>query len=133
MAVPYLLSFGWVQRYKIKNTSHKKWYDEEKSVLALLIRCFLASINHITAHLPSLLQPIPLLVRMNSVMRKIAFLLVPFLGVALAKSEKMMEQKSEMVQLVKLDPRKNYRVKMAKQYFGGGGGRCHKWNRFCGR
>jgi hypothetical protein len=46
-------------------------------------------------------------------MRKIAFLLVPFLGVALAKSEKMMEQKSEMVQLVKLDPRKNYRVKMA--------------------
>jgi hypothetical protein len=26
MAVPYLLSFGWGQRYKIKNTSHKKWY-----------------------------------------------------------------------------------------------------------
>jgi hypothetical protein len=25
-AVPYLLSFGWGQRYKIKNTSHKKWY-----------------------------------------------------------------------------------------------------------
>jgi hypothetical protein len=65
-------------------------------------------------------------------MRKIAFLLVPFLGVALAKSEKMMAQKSETIQLVKLDPRKNYRTQMAKQYFGGGG-RCHKWNRFCGR
>jgi hypothetical protein len=26
MAVPYLLSFGWGQRYKIKNKSHKKWY-----------------------------------------------------------------------------------------------------------
>jgi hypothetical protein len=66
-------------------------------------------------------------------MRKIAFVLVPFLGVALAKSEKMMAQKSEMVQLVKLDPRKNYRAQMAKQYFGGRGSRCHKWNRFCGR
>ena len=48
-------------------------------------------------------------------MKKIAFLLVPFLGVVLAKSEKMMAQKSEMVQLVKLDPRKNYRAQMAKQ------------------
>jgi hypothetical protein len=66
-------------------------------------------------------------------MKKIAFLLVPLLGVAFAKSEKMMAQEGEMVQLVKVDPRKNYRVKMAKQYFGGGGGRCHKWNRFCGR
>jgi len=66
-------------------------------------------------------------------MKKIAFVLVPFLGVALAKSEKMMAQKSETIQLVKLDPRKNYRTQMAKQYFGGGGGRCHKWNRFCGR
>jgi hypothetical protein len=45
----------------------------------------------------------------------------------------MMAQEGEVVQLVKLDPRKNYRVKMAKQYFGSGGGRCHKWNRFCGR
>jgi hypothetical protein len=26
MAVPYLLSFGWGQRYKIKNASHRKWY-----------------------------------------------------------------------------------------------------------
>jgi hypothetical protein len=43
-------------------------------------------------------------------MRKIAFVLVPFLGVALAKSEEMMAQKSEVVQLVKLDPRKNYRA-----------------------
>ena len=66
-------------------------------------------------------------------MSKIAFVLVPFLGVALAKSEKMMAQKSEVVQLVKLDPRKNYRAKMAKQYFGGRGSRCHKWNQFCGR
>ena len=27
MAVPYLLTFGWEQRYKIKNASHKKWYN----------------------------------------------------------------------------------------------------------
>jgi hypothetical protein len=89
--------------------------------------------NYPTKHVPALLQPIFLPIRISSVMRKIALVLVPFLGVALAKSEKMIAQKSEMVQLVKVDPRKNYRAKMAKQYFGGGGGRCHKWNRFCGR
>jgi hypothetical protein len=66
-------------------------------------------------------------------MEKLVFILVPFLGIALAKSEKLTEQRSELIQLVKLDPRKNYRTKMAKQYFGGGGGRCHKWNRFCRR
>ncbi len=66
-------------------------------------------------------------------MKKLLFVLVPFLGAALAKSEIVMEQKSEVIQLVKLDPRKNYRAKLAKQYFGSGGGRCHKWNRFCGR
>jgi hypothetical protein len=66
-------------------------------------------------------------------MRKIAFLLILFLGLALAKSEKIVEPSSGTVHLVKTDPRKNYRAKMAKQYFGGGGRRCHKWNRFCGR
>jgi hypothetical protein len=66
-------------------------------------------------------------------MRKIAFVLISFLGVALAKSEKMTVQKSETIQLFKLNPRKNYRTKMAKQYFGNVGGRCRKWNRFCGR
>jgi hypothetical protein len=66
-------------------------------------------------------------------MRKIAFLLIPFLGIALAKSEKTVELKSKTIQLVKLDPRKNYRTKMAKQYFGSGGGRCSRWNRFCSR
>jgi len=66
-------------------------------------------------------------------MKKIAFFLLPFLGISFAKSEKVTVQKSEAVQFVKLDPRKNYRVKMAKQYFGGGGGRCRKWNRFCNR
>jgi len=66
-------------------------------------------------------------------MKKLVFLLISFLGIGLAKSEKRTAQKSETIQLVKLDPRKNYRTKMAKQYFGGGGGRCHKWNRFCGR
>jgi len=66
-------------------------------------------------------------------MRKIVFLLCFFLGIVLAKSEKMRAQKSETIQLVKLDPRKNYRTKMAKQYFGNVGGRCRKWNRFCGR
>jgi hypothetical protein len=35
MAVPYLLSFGSEQRYKIKNTSHKKWYDETRFRLQL--------------------------------------------------------------------------------------------------
>jgi hypothetical protein len=67
-------------------------------------------------------------------MKKIAFFLLPFLGILFAKSEKVTVQKGEVVQLVRLDPRKNYRVKMAKQYFGvGGGGRCRKWNRFCNR
>jgi len=66
-------------------------------------------------------------------MRKIVFLVCFFLGIALAKSEKMRAQKGETIQLVKLDPRKKYRAKIAKQYFGGGGGRCRKWNRFCGR
>jgi len=84
-------------------------------------------------HATALLQPISHFIRISIVMRKLVFLLISFLGIALAKSEKMMTQKSETIQLVKLDPRKNYRAKMAKQYFGGGGGRCHKWNRFCGR
>jgi len=66
-------------------------------------------------------------------MKKLLFVLVPFLGVGLAKSEIVIEQRSELVQIVKLDPRKNYRAKLAKQYFGSGGSRCHKWNRFCGR
>jgi hypothetical protein len=66
-------------------------------------------------------------------MKKIAFLLIPFLGIGLAKSEKLVEQQNGMVQLIKVDPRKNYRAKMAKQYFGGGGGRCRNWSRFCGR
>jgi len=66
-------------------------------------------------------------------MRKLLFLLISFLGIVFAKSEKKTAQKNETIQLVKLDPRKNYRAKMAKQYFGGGGGRCRKWNRFCGR
>jgi len=79
------------------------------------------------------LQPTLLLIRISNVMRKLAFLLIPFLGIGLAKSEKIVETNSETIQLVKLDPRKNYRAKMAKQYFGGGGGRCRKWNRFCGR
>jgi hypothetical protein len=66
-------------------------------------------------------------------MEKLVFILIPFLGIALAKSEEITEQKSDEVQIVKLDPRKKYRAKMAKQYFGGGGSRCHKWNRFCRR
>jgi len=86
-----------------------------------------------SAHTHTLLQPITPLVRISNVMRKIAFLLIPFLGIGLAKSEKIVETNNETIQLVKLDPRKNYRAKMAKQYFGGGGGRCRKWNRFCGR
>jgi hypothetical protein len=66
-------------------------------------------------------------------MKKLILLLVLFLGITLAKSEKITDQKIGVPQLVKLDPRKNYRAKMAKQYFGSGSGRCHKWNRFCGR
>jgi hypothetical protein len=79
------------------------------------------------------LQPTLILVRISIVMRKLVFLLLSFLGIALAKSEKKMAQKDETFQLVKLDPRKNYRTKMAKRYFGSRSGRCHKWNRFCGR
>ena len=67
-------------------------------------------------------------------MKKLLLMLVPLMGVGLAKGEAIVTaQKTEMVEIVKLDPRKNYRVKLARQYFGGGGSRCHKWNRFCGR
>ncbi len=31
IAVPYLFSFGWGQRYKIKNSSHRKWYKLGRS------------------------------------------------------------------------------------------------------
>ena len=80
-----------------------------------------------------LLQPLLRSDRINSVMKKLLFVLVPFLGVALAKSEIVTGQKSEIARLVRLEPRKNYRAKLARQYFGSKGGRCHKWNRFCGR
>ena len=67
-------------------------------------------------------------------MKKLLLMAVPFMGVGLAKSEAVVvEQKTELVEIVKLDPRKNYRAKLARQYFGGRGGKCHKWNRFCGR
>ncbi len=66
-------------------------------------------------------------------MKKIALLFIFFLGILFAKGEKVTVQKDETVQFVRPDPRKNYRAKIAKQYFGGGGGRCRKWNRFCGR
>ena len=72
--------------------------------------------------------------RMYSVMKKLLLIAAPFMGVGLAKSEAViLEQKTELVETVKLDPRKNYRAKLARQYFGGGGGGCRKWNRFCGR
>ncbi|RMF48059.1 MAG: hypothetical protein D6750_08260 [Bacteroidetes bacterium] len=66
-------------------------------------------------------------------MKKIAFVLVPLLGVALAKAEAPAEQKTHLTEITSLGPGKNYRTKLAQQYFGRGGGRCHKWNRFCGR
>lgn len=66
-------------------------------------------------------------------MKKIAFVLVPLMGVALAKAEALAEQKTQITQVTTLGPGKNYRAKLAKQYFGRGGSRCHKWNRFCGR
>ena len=67
-------------------------------------------------------------------MKKLLFLAVPFIGVGLAKGEAIVTaQKTEMAEVVQLGPGKNYRAKLARQYFGGGGGRCHKWNRFCGR
>jgi hypothetical protein len=52
MAVPYLLSFGWGQRYKIKNTSHKKWYyfyDTSDDLVRLLKRLVAGSLD--TGHL----------------------------------------------------------------------------------
>ncbi len=74
-----------------------------------------------------------LLIRISIVMIKLVFLLVSLLGLGLTKSEKIVELNNNTVHLVKIDPRKKYRAKMAKQYFGGGGGQCRKWNRFCGR
>ncbi len=87
---------------------------------------------HLSAFRP--LQLLRLYGRINSVMKKLLLIAVPFIGVGLAKSEAVvMEQKTQLVEIVRLDPRKNYRAKLARQYFGSGGGSCRKWNRFCGR
>lgn len=73
-------------------------------------------------------------IRINSVMKKLLFVLVPLMGLGLAKGEAIVTvQKTEMVEIVQLDPRKNYRAKLARQYFGKGGGSCRSWSRFCGR
>ncbi len=66
-------------------------------------------------------------------MRNIALLLIPFLGVALAKSEALAEQRTQAKEVISVGPRKNYRAKLARQYFGSGAGSCRRWNRFCGR
>jgi hypothetical protein len=66
-------------------------------------------------------------------MKKIAFALVPFLGVALAKAEALAEQRTQNKEVISIGPRKNYRAKLARQYFGSGAGSCRRWNRFCGR
>ncbi|MCS7153588.1 MAG: hypothetical protein N2253_07700 [Bacteroidia bacterium] len=69
-------------------------------------------------------------------MRKIALTLVPLFGVALAKAEMKViaekAQKQEFSQVL-VGPRKNYRMHMARTYFGSGGSKCRNWNRFCGR
>ncbi len=69
-------------------------------------------------------------------MRKIALVLVPLLGVALAKAEAPAEKvAAEMTAQVLLGPGgpgKNYRAQMARAYFGSGS-KCRNWKRFCGR
>ncbi|MEN3041674.1 MAG: hypothetical protein ABDH66_09085 [Bacteroidia bacterium] len=69
-------------------------------------------------------------------MRKIVLTLVPLLGVSLAKAEAIMVVEGNQLtetSLSSLGPRKNYRAQLARAYFGGGGGKCRNWKRFCGR
>ncbi|MDW8015940.1 MAG: hypothetical protein RMK19_08010 [Bacteroidia bacterium] len=69
-------------------------------------------------------------------MRKIALTLVPLLGVSLAKAEvKIATERTQLMgtSLTAFSPRKNYRAQLARAYFGGGGGKCRNWKRFCGR
>ncbi len=69
-------------------------------------------------------------------MRKIAFVLVPFLGVALAKADahadKITTELTVQALLGPGGPGKNYRAQMARAYFGSGS-KCRNWKRFCGR
>ena len=69
-------------------------------------------------------------------MKKIALVLVPLLGVALAKAEapaeKLAAEMSTQVLLGPGGPGKNYRAQMARAYFGSGS-KCRNWKRFCGR
>jgi len=67
-------------------------------------------------------------------MKKLLVMAVPLMGFVLAKGEAIvMKQKTEMVEIIKVDPRKNYRTKQAQQYFGSRGNKCRKWGRFCRR
>ncbi|GIV24273.1 MAG: hypothetical protein N3A68_08360 [Bacteroidia bacterium] len=66
-------------------------------------------------------------------MKKIALVVVPLLGVALAKAEAQVEvEKVHERVTVTVGPGKNYRAKLAQSYFGGRG-KCRNWKRFCGR
>ncbi|MCS7152851.1 MAG: hypothetical protein NZ989_02780 [Bacteroidia bacterium] len=66
-------------------------------------------------------------------MRKIALTLVPLFGVMLAKAETAIVVEKTNFSQTLVGPRKNYRAQMARAYFGGGGGKCRNWKRFCGR
>lgn len=73
-------------------------------------------------------------------MRKIIISLIALLGTSLGHAENITVIKSELnhetsaiqTQNSLVGPRKNYRVNLAKSYFGGGT-KCRKWNRFCGK
>lgn len=73
-------------------------------------------------------------------MRKIIISLIALLGVSLGHTEGIKVVDSEVktetfaiqVQKTLAGPRKNYRVNLARSYFGGGA-KCRKWNKFCGR
>ncbi|MCX7607406.1 MAG: hypothetical protein N2170_09145 [Bacteroidia bacterium] len=68
-------------------------------------------------------------------MKKIAFLLVPLLGVALAKAEAPAVMTTSSAEIITSlgpgGPGKNYRVRMAQAYFGKRAG-CRRGG-FCGR
>ena len=64
-------------------------------------------------------------------MKKLLLLVPLWIGVLVAKQEALVTSSQSECAYSISDPRKNYRAKMAQQYFGKG--KCRKWNRFCGR
>lgn len=67
-------------------------------------------------------------------MRKLIISLIAIWGVSWGHAEGINNAVKHEVGAIQtqIGPRKNYRVSLAKSYFGGGT-KCRKWNKFCGK